>query len=54
MEKLEHCQTVLPSTVLEKLKEVTGDPTTKGALSIAVEHTTKTYVKPEKAQKKVN
>lgn len=45
MAELEHAQTILESTTLAKLKEVTGDNSTKGALSIAVEHTIKTYKK---------
>ena len=35
---IEYVQTILTKTDLEKLKKKTNQPTTKGALAVAVEH----------------
>ena len=50
MEPIEHAQTILPVSVIQKLKQVTGTGSTKQALQIAVEHTIATY-KPQKERK---
>lgn len=36
--KLVHAQTILDQDTLDKLKERTGEPATKDAISIAIDH----------------